>query len=880
MSLLFWRRKKDEDLDDEIESHLKMAVRERVERGESSAQAEVSARREMGNVGLVKEVTRDVWGWRWAADAAQDVRYGLRMLRKSSGFTAVAVLTLALGIGANAAIFSILDPLLLRKLPVQNPDQLVLVHGAGSMESLDILESLAFVLFRDNNHVFSGVMADGGSPQVQTTANGQTSVAHGDLVSGNYFTVLGVRPFVGRLFVADDDRTAVGSPVVVLSFDYWKNAYNADVAAVGKIITIGNLPYTIVGVTPPEFFGMFVGKSPDFYLPVGNPPKDWVAVFGRLKPGVTQPQAQADLDPIFRQAMKQSTLPEVEKPQDLARLVLTPAARGLSDLRTEFSLPARILMAVVALVLLIACANVANLLLARGASRRKEITVRLALGAGRLRLVRQLVTESALLALMGAAVGLLAASWAGNLLVASLSTSRVHVALTAGLSFRVLGFTGAILALTVFLCGLLPAMSATRGELAQDLKVQTSGNGRTASRSWVARLPMVTQVALSVTLLTGAGLLLHSLVNLETFDAGFNRDNVLTVSLNGSAAGRTSQQAQNFYDQLVARIRNLPGVKSAGLSAYSPATGVGVGVNVAVEGYTPHPGDDSHVFFTAITPGYFETLGIPLIAGRDFAPEDSPDAPSSAVINRTMARHYFGEDNPIGRQFSFVEGNWKPMEIIGVVADSKYVNLREHTPDYIYLNRVQFARRHPANVGVAIGGLLDVRVNGNAKMLAGPIREIIRSLDSSVKITDIKTVREQVDETLHQDRLIATLCGIFSLLALTLTCVGLYGTLSFSVVRRTNEIGVRMALGARPGNIFGLVIGQGMRLVIVGLVIGAAGALASASLLAKLLFGVKGADPVTFIGVSVVLIVAAILACYLPARRAMRVDPMVALRDE
>jgi predicted permease len=809
----------------------------------------------------------------------QDVRFGLRMLAKNPGFTAVAVLTLALGIGANAAIFSILDPLLLRKLPVRNPDELVLVHYAGSMESLNESEGPDYPIYRDNNHVFSGLLADGGAATYQIAWNGATSAARGDAVSGNYFSVLGVRPFAGRLLAPGDDQMPSGSPVVVLSFNYWNSAFNADAGVIRKTISIKNLPYTIIGVTRPEFFGMAVGKSPDVYLPLGDPSKTWVTIFGRLKPGISYAQAQADLEPLFQQAFKQSTIPAIEKPQGMARIVLTPAARGISDLRAQFSLPARILMAVVGLVLLIACSNVANLLLARGAARRKEITVRLALGAGRARLVRQLVTESALLALMGAVVGLLAASWAGDLLVASLSTENLHVALTAGMSGRVLLFTGAILMLTVFLCGLIPALSATRGELAQDLKVQSAGSGRASSRSWLAQLPIMAQVALSVTLLAGAGLLLHSLVNLETFDAGFDRNNVITVALNGSAAGRSNQQAENFYNELLARVKNLPGVRSAGYSAYSQATGREVGINIAVEGYNPHPGDDSHAFFTAVTPGYFETLGIPFVAGNDFPPQSAPDAPICGIINRTMAHHYFGDENPVGKHFRFVEGGWPVMEIVGVVADSKYVSLRELTPDFVYVNRIQFMRRHPS-ANTAIGGLLDVRANGNAKLLAGPLTDIVRSLDSSVKITSIKSLRAQIDETLHQDRLVAALCGIFSLLALVLTCVGLYGTLSFNVARRTSEIGIRMALGAHPRDIFRLVIRQGMRLVIVGLVLGAAGALASASFLTSLLFHVKGADPITFAGISLLLIAAAILACYLPARRAMRVDPLVALRYE
>jgi predicted permease len=807
----------------------------------------------------------------------QDVRFGLRMLAKNPGFTAVAVLTLALGIGANAAIFSILDPLLLRKLPVQNPDELVLVHSAGSMESVDGSETSAFVLYRDNNNVFSNVIADGGMTEYQITLNGHTSAAQGDAVSGSFFPVLGVRPFAGRLLAPDDDHNSSGNPVVVLSFDYWKSMFGADPSAIGKTIPILNVPYTIVGVTPPEFFGVKVGNAPDFYLPLGNPPKAaWVNVLVRLKPGVSIAQAQAGLEPLFKQVVAQSNVPVIEQSGGMARLVLTPAARGLSDLREKFSLPARILMAVVGLVLLIACSNVANLLFARGAARRKEITVRLALGAGRWRLVRQLLTESTLLVVLGAAVGLLVANWASNWLLASLSTAHLHVALTAGLSGRVLLFTAAVLLLTVLLCGLTPALSSTRAHLGQDLKVQ-AGPSTTSSRSRTGRLIIVAQVALSMTILAGAGLLLHSLFNLETFNVGFNRDNVLAITFNGAAAGRTADQASTFYERLVEQARNFPGVRSAGFSSYSQTSGM-MGINVVLEGRPASPGQESHVFFNYVTPQYFETLGIPLLRGRDFTSQDNGNAPYVAVINETMARHYFGDQSPLGKRFNLVGGiTWPLMEIVGVVADSKYNDLREQTPDFVYANRTQMQAFRPSP---RVAGVLDVRVNGNPKFLIGPLRDAIHSFDSTVKITSVKTLREQIDESLHQDRLIAALCGIFSLLALTLTCIGLYGTLSFSVARRTNEIGIRMALGARPRDIFRLVIGQGMRMVTAGLVLGAAGALASASVLSGLLFGVKGADPVTFAGVSLLLIAAAILACYLPARRAMRVDPLVALRYE
>jgi predicted permease len=818
----------------------------------------------------------------------RDIRFGIRTLAKNPGFTAVAVLTLALGIGANAAIFSILDPLLLRKLPVKNPDELVLIHAAGTLTSEDYSEPSAYFIYRDNNSVFSGVAATAnynefratraGLATFEVTRAGQTTAVEGRMVSGNYFTVLGVRAFRGRLLTEADGKSPRGDPVAVISYDYWRRSFNSDNAAIGKTILIHDLAFTVVGVAPPDFFGVQVGSIPDIYLPFGTDPQNytWVHVIGRLKPGVSLAQAQAGLQPLFKQVMAASSLPEIEKQEDMSRLVLLPAGRGLSDLRAQFSLPGKILMIVVGLVLLIACSNVASLLFARGAARRKEITVRLALGAGRWRLVRQLLTESALLALMGAAFGLLAANWASRLLIASLSTEKSRILLAAGMNGRVLVFTGVLLMLTVVLFGLAPALLATRGALAQNLKVQSSSLGGAASHSWLAQSPVVIQVALSVTVLAGAGLLLHSLYNLETTDVGFDRDNVIAIDFICCTKGLTPPQSLALYDQVISKAESLPGVHSASFSSYSQ-TSREVGINLAVEGVAPRSVEEQHAFFTVITPGYFETMGIPILAGRDFTQRDNGSAPFVAIVNHTMARHYFGDANPVGRRFKFVEGTLPPLEIVGVAADSLYNDMREQTPDFVYIKRQQISALHPST---GVGGILNVRASGSARMLFGPLRDLIHSFDSAATITSVRTLREQIDESLHQDRLIAALCGTFSLLALVLTCVGLFGTLSFNVARRTNEIGVRMALGAGPGDIFRLVVGAGMRLTITGLLVGAAGAIASGYFLASLLFGVKRADPVTLAGVALVLLAAAVLACYVPARRAMHVDPLVALRDE
>jgi predicted permease len=818
-----------------------------------------------------------------------DCRFGLRQLRSSPVFTIVAVMTLALGMGANAAVFSILDPLLLRKLPVRDPDQLVWVNSAGTLGPAEISETNTFYLYREKATVLTDVLAFSGVAPYNVKHGGRTSIADGQLVSGNYFSALGVRPFAGRLFEQTDER---GPAAIVLSFDFWRREFDSNPRTIGSALRFGEQSdashtgsspersYTVIGVSPPGFFGAEVGKSPDFYVPLGSaglPSQDYwqtefVTILARLKHGVTLAQAQDALNPLLQEAEKISSLPEIERQESFARALLTPAARGLSIAREKFSLPARILMIAVALLLLIACGNIANLLLARGMSRKREISVRLALGAGRWRVVRQLLTESALLAAMGTIAGVLIGQWLARLLVASLSTPQLSIVLATDWNVRLFVFLAALLAFTVLIGGLFPALSATRTELSEELKVLGGGTHRSLSRSRFGRALIVGQVALSTMLLAGAGLLLRSLYNLETFDAGFDRDKVVTVRLNGYASSRTRDQVASLFHQLVERTRQLPGVHSVSYSGFTPISGKEVGVNVIVEGYTLKPGETANERFVGISPNYFETMGISILAGRDFTEADThSDSPSYqstnvAIINRTMSHRFFGYTNPVGKHFRFVEGNRPPLEIVGVVADSKYNNLRERATEFFYVPGTH--------------GDLEIRANVPAATLAGPLRTIVNSLDSSITLTDIKTLREQVDESLHSDRLIAVLCGIFSLLALALTCIGLYGMLAFDVARRTSEIGIRLTLGANPADIFRLIVGQGIALTIAGVVLGIAGGVSASSLLASFLFGVHHTDPLTFVAVSLALFCAAVAACFLPASRAMRVAPVVALRNE
>jgi predicted permease len=808
----------------------------------------------------------------------QDMRYAARMLRKNPGFTLTAVVTLALGIGSNTAIFSILDPLLLRKLPVDRPEELVRVDAAGTLGDAGVWEARAFERLRDHSPVFAGVMAFVPAQLDDVAHDGRSSSVRAEIVSGNYFNVLGLRPLAGRLVAQEQE---LGS-VAVLGFDYWRREFGADAAVLGKNIVVQGKALTVIGITPQNFFGMKVGEAADFYLPLApnqalNPAKgpslDWVLAIGRLRQGVSPAEAKAALQPVLRQIQAESDIPVVEQRQVMDHIVLTSAARGLSSLRSRFSLPARILMCVVGLVLLIACSNVANLLLAQASSRKREITVRLALGAQRWRLVRQLLTESTVLAAVGAAAGLFAAYGTSRLIVASLSDFETHVVLATPLSARVLFFSLASTVLAVLVCGLAPALSATRVDLGLDIKMNAAGRTH-GTQARLNSLLVIGQVAMSVTALVAGGMLLHSLFNLETMNVGFDRDHVLALDMAGNSLGYTSERIENFYERMLERVQALPGVRSATLSSFAPVSGRMIGVNLRADGYTARPGEELKAFLNVVRPGYFRTLGIPLLQGRDFMPQDSPNSPRVAVVNGSLARHYFGDQDPIGKRVEFVEGGRK-FEIIGVVADSKYYDLRENTTDLMYEDGLQ--NQPEATV---IRATLSVRSADDASALRNTLQEVVHSLDGSVRIGRIATLQERIDDSLHADRMVAALSGTFSLLALMLTGVGLYGILSFSVARRTSEIGIRMALGARRADILRLVVGQGMRLVLIGLLLGAAGAFASTGLLQNLLFGVGRGDPLTFLGICLLLAQAAALACYLPARRATRVDPLVALRNE
>jgi predicted permease len=799
-------------------------------------------------------------------DLLQEFRYAGRRFWKYRGSSISSVVVLALAIGANIGVFSVLEPLLLRKLPVQEPEELVQIGARGTLGELEVTETNAFFTYRRQPQMLAGVLAFAPQSQSELRENGESRVANVEVVSADYFSILGVRPFWGRLLMSDDEN---GAPVVVLSYEYWKSTFDGNPDTIGRAIELSGVLYTVVGVTPPSFFGLEVGKSPDLYIPLtrsGVGHADWVQIIGRLRPRISLAQAEAALTPVFADVVRTSSLPEIEREEFMTRLSLTNASRGLSDLRARFSMPILILMAIVLLILFIASGNVASLVLSKALARKKEFSLKQALGASRTTLIFQLLLEAALLICFGTGIGLLLGELIRSLLIAAFSPETMPVYLAAGADFKIVLFALFLFVIVIFLTSLLPAISATRMELGSELRVQAADT-RTPSHYRVTNCLVVGQVALSVVVLTAASLLLHSLVKLETYDVGFDRDHVLLVSLKARSSVQLLDTAK-FHDQVISRISALPGVHSTAFSSLSPMSGRESGVNVRAEGYSLQAGKTEHAFFASVSPGYFQTLAIPILHGRDFSPQDVQSPPKVTIINRTMARQFFGVDNPLGRHLKLVEGDRPALEIIGVVQDSTYNNLRESTTNFFYLP------------GISPAQIIEIRVSGDPYTFASSVHSLLSSLGSAFAVTSTETLRQQVDESLRSDRVIASLCGSLGILALGLTCVGLYGTLSFRVARRTTEIGVRIALGAVRIDILRLVVGEGLILTSVGIVLGSLGSAFCVPLLKRLLFGITYTDPFTLISVPFVLLITAIIACTPPARRAAKVDPMLILRYE
>jgi predicted permease len=880
--LNLWRRREalEAELREEIEAHLAMKA--------TDLDNATAARRQFGNSALIFEDARRAWRWPGLEAFWQDLQYGSRMLRKAPAFTIVAVLSLALGVGANTAIFSLVDKVLIRKLSVEDPDRLAVV-STGGRQGVSLTSNYPdFADYRERNEVFEDLVCYY-QRAFTLSEGGQSERIPGMIVSGNYFTALRVQPAVGRDFLPEEDKTPGTHPVVVLSYGLWQRRFGADPSLVGKAINLNAHRFTVVGIAPAEFSGTIAGSRPDVYVPMmmlrqllpSSTPdllsgprsrsSGWLYLLGRMKAGVSREQAAAAMTTlggaIARAHPNADGSPRVEP-----KFLIEDGSRGHTNLLQDLEFPLQMLMATVGLILLIACANVANLLLARAGARQKEIAIRLATGASRMRLIRQLLTESVLLSTLGGAAGLALAASIGSFIVRFTppnNSAFSSLTLDNRLDLRVLGFTLAISLLTGILFGLAPALSASRPNLSPVLKEEATVFGVRLRRLNLRNFLVVGQVALSLVVLVGASLCIRSLRNLQTIDTGFDPARVLVMSVDLSLSGYNRERGLQFYSQLLDRVRRLPGVEAATL-ATQIALGDGFGASMRAEGYVPRPGEDMSCDFNQIGPDYFRTMKIPLIDGRDFGESDRIGAPQVAIINEAAARRFWPGHNPVGRRVIVGRPpDEQAKKIIAVVKDSKYRRLTEELRPAVF---TPFLQRYRGDM------TLHVRTAGEPEPMLAAVRREVQALDASLPVYNVKTLQEQKSNSLYASRLAAVLLTIFGLLALLLAAVGLYGVMTYAVNRRRREIGIRLALGAQRHEVRRMVMVEGSVMVAIGLGVGLAGALAATRLVESFLYGVIPNDPIAFAGAALLLLLVAFLANYLPARQASRTDPLIAIR--
>jgi macrolide transport system ATP-binding/permease protein len=901
------RRRKEDELREELQFHLAEEADERRAGGQPDDEARWAARRDLGNVTLLREDTRTLWTWTPLEQLAQDLRYALRMMLKNRAFTTLAVLSLALGIGANTAIYSFMDSILLRSLPVPDPQSLVMLswrtprpefNGSNRHDESysdpnggyigGIVSYPAFELLR-NDAVFTSVFGYQSPGKFNFTFRGQADLADTEYVSGEYFRGLGTQPAAGRLIAPEDDRA--GAPAVsVISFALSHRRFGGPDTAPGQAMLINGVPFTVVGVTRPEFFGADPDMPPDIYVPMHanlllqagdrdypparlyvDPGYNWVVPMARLRPGVSAAQAQAALAvPFFEWGRAANP---TRRAEDVPTLVVREGARGLDSLRRTYSKPLYLLLTLVGLILAIACANIANLLLARAAARKREIAVRLSIGAARLRVIRQLLTESVVLALTGGALGVGFAVLGIRFLTLLLANGREHFTLRADLNWNVLGVTAGLSLLTGVLFGLAPALQSTRVDLMPALKQSRTGDARGHGfrRLSLSRILMVSQIAITLLILVAAGLFVRTLSNLASIQLGFNKDNVLTFRLNARQAGHTDPEIVAFYEELRRQFTTIPGVRGATLSNHAligqgtSATGVSVSSVKAKE--------SSRILM--IGPGFFATMQIPIRLGRGITERDRPGSPMTAVVNQEFARINFGDRNPLGQHLGLPR--MCPacdIEVVGVSANALYGSIKRKAEPTVYLSFAQGAW------GPVEGMVYELRTAGNPLGYVAAVRDLVQRADERLPLSDVKTQGAWIDQTINQEITFARLCSAFALLALAIACVGLYGTTSYNIARRTGEIGIRMALGAQRGRVIWMVLREVFVLAGLGLAISVPIALGTSRLVESFLFDMKPNDPRAMLVAVAILVSASLLAGYGPARRASRIDPIVALRHE
>jgi predicted permease len=886
----------ERDLERELRYHLERRAAALRESGLSEDEARHQAASEFGGAAQVEEDVRDTWAWRWSRDLLHDLRYAARVLKASPGFTATAALSLALGIGANTAIFGFMDSILLRSLSVSDPPSLVRlawhtrqneVYGMSRHEDgyFDKKTGLtggsfaypAFELFLRNSEVFSSVLGYQGAGDLNLSSGGQAEIAHTEYITGNYFGGLGIAPAAGRFIAPDDDGG--GAPrVAVISFALSEKRFDGPPGAVGQEVLINNLPFRVVGVAPPGFFGVDPGMAPDVYVPIRTQglwePNDrtwatdqrfidadfeWVEVMARLRPGVTPERAQAALAPQFAEFERNVT--KVRSRDDLASLIILDGARGHDGLRRTYSKPLYALLALTGLILAIACANVASLLLARTASRRREIAVRLSMGAGRMRIVRQLLTESVLLAALGGGLGVGLAEW-------GIRALTLLLGLHADLNWRVIAAAAALSMVTGILFGLAPALQATRAGIAPALKESRTGARR--ERMGLNRALVAAQIAFTLLIVAAAGLFAQTLANLHAIELGFNSESVLTFGINASQAGHRAPEIAAFYEDLRRQFAAIPGVRNASLSQLALLGEGKVMTMIGTPGAVPQGARVMNV-----GAAFFSTMGIPVLLGREFDERDHAKAPMTAVVNRTFAQQWFGQQTPVGRHITNSDCPKCDIEIVGVSGDARYGGLQEKFPPTVFFALAQWPVDNMT---------FEIRTAGDPLGYVKTVREIVHRADARIPVADVQTQRKLIDQMISSQIAFARLCTAFALLALAIACVGLYGTMSYNVARRTGEIGIRIALGAQRLDIAGMVLRETMLVAAAGLALGIGVCYEAVrlgeSLISGLLYGVKADDVTSLIVATGTLAVAAALAGFLPARRASRLDPMSAIRHE
>ena len=904
--LRYWIKsgKRSEALREEMEVHLAEKAAGLEADGMTAERARAEARRQFGNVGLKREESREIWMTRFWSELGQDVRYGWRTMAANKAFSALAVLLLALGIGANASIYSLMESILLRSLPVADPESLVVLNWhsrppqEANKEWVHVIHGVQGILWpgdkgalvsgmfpygaletlREENRVFSTLFGYFNGLTRNLSIHGQATSASAEYVTGEYFRGLAVLPAAGRLIDSEDDRPGA-APVAVISFATSQNRFGGAPNAIGQSILVDNIPFTVIGVAPPEFFGVDPAVASDLYLPLhanvlidgaeaasmySNGNFYWIEMMGRLRPGVSMAQAQAVLAPRFHQWVATTAKTHGERAK-LPALILNPGAEGLGSLRRQYSKPLYVLLTMVGLILAVTCANIANLLLARAAARRREMAVRLSLGAGRFRVVRQLLTESVMLASLGGVFGVLFAIWGVRSLTLLLSTGQANFTLHAELNWKVLGVTAALSVVCGLLFGLAPAIQSTRPDVMPALK-----NGLGAGpRRRAQHVLVVAQIAISFLILVAAGLFVRTLDKLHSVQLGYARENILLFSLNARQAGHRDPEITTFYTDLRKRFESIPGVSGATLSqssiisaghagkAYRGTMKIGA---VTVEGAS----------VMVAGPRFLTTMQIPILTGREIDERDQPGSMPVAVISERLARTYFGNENPVGRRITFQDEK-RDLEIVGVSANLRYGGLKEASPMTVFAAASQFS---PDRVTYAL------RTTGDPLRYVRSVHEIVQNADSRIPVTNVITQAAEIDRTISRELTFAKLCTGFAVLALLIAGVGLYGTMSYNVARQVGEIGTRMALGAQRGAVVWMVLRHVLLLAAVGLAISVPAALSVSRLVKSFLFETQPNDPGTLALAGVVLLSAAILAGYAPARRASRIDPLAALRQE